>query len=117
MRSSSGYALLEGFRHLFKRLANEPALFPTDVNNLLARFDLERCLNPAMWQLGPSRDYIEQLRAYLFRAEQLIDTQPLPARGFFILLPHDISALLETIKAAQHCLEEWFKSQTCKALT
>jgi hypothetical protein len=35
MRSSSGYALLEGFRHLFKRLANEPALFPTDVNNLL----------------------------------------------------------------------------------
>jgi hypothetical protein len=66
MRSSSGYALLEGFRHLFKRLANEPALFPTDVNNLLARFDLERCLNPAMWQLGPSRDYVEQLRAYLF---------------------------------------------------
>jgi hypothetical protein len=79
--------------------------------------NLERCLNPAMWQLSPSRDYVEQLRAYLFRAEQLIDTQPLPARGFFILLPHDISALLEAIKAAQHCLEEWFKSQTCKALT
>jgi hypothetical protein len=38
MRSSSGYALLEGFCHLFKRLANEPVPFPTDVNNLLARF-------------------------------------------------------------------------------
>jgi hypothetical protein len=46
-----------------------------------------------------------------------MDPQPLPARGVFILLPHDISALLGTIKAAQQCLEEWVKSQTCKALT
>jgi len=67
--------------------------------------NLERCLNPAMWQLGPSRDSVEQLRADLFRTEQLMDPQPLPARGVFILLPHDISALLETIKAAQQCLE------------
>jgi hypothetical protein len=38
MRSSFGYALLESFCHLFKQSANEPAPFPTDVNNLLARF-------------------------------------------------------------------------------
>jgi hypothetical protein len=38
MKSSSGYDLLEGFCHLFKRFANEPASCPTDGNNLLARF-------------------------------------------------------------------------------
>jgi hypothetical protein len=38
MRSTSGYALQEGFFHLFKRLTNESAEFPTDVNKVLARF-------------------------------------------------------------------------------
>jgi hypothetical protein len=39
MRSASGYALQEDFWHLFKRLTNESAKFPTDVNKVLARFD------------------------------------------------------------------------------
>ena len=38
MKSTSGYALQEGFFHLFKRLTNESAEFPTDVNKVLARF-------------------------------------------------------------------------------
>jgi hypothetical protein len=77
---------------------------------------LERCLNPAMWRLGDSRLYLELLRGCLFRAEQLIDTQPLPARDYFILLPHDMPALLETLKSAQRCLEEWLESQTCQRI-
>ncbi len=35
MRSTSRYALQEGFCHLFKRLTNESAEFPTDVKEVL----------------------------------------------------------------------------------
>jgi hypothetical protein len=42
MRFSSGYALLEGFRHVFNQLAHDPASFRTEVNHLLARFEQGR---------------------------------------------------------------------------
>lgn len=77
---------------------------------------LKMCLNSAVWDLGFSRSYLEQLRACLFRAEQLIDTQRLPAKDFFFLLPYEVPALLESLKAAEKCLEEWLESETCKRI-
>jgi len=77
---------------------------------------LHTCLNGAYTDLMMSRHYLETLRAHLFRAEQLIETQPLPARNLFILLAHDTPAMLETLKAAQKCVEEWFESETCKRI-
>jgi hypothetical protein len=42
------------------------------------------------------------LRAWLFRAEQLLDRQPLPSIDVYAYLPHDVGAMLETLKAAEH---------------
>ena len=67
-----------------------------DIQMIANERSLERCLTPAWWDLGPNRYYVEHLRACLFRAEQLIGTQPLPAKDGFILLPHEIPALLES---------------------
>jgi len=78
-----------------------------NIQKIADERSLERCLNPAWWDLGPSCYHVEHLRACLFRAEQLIDTQPLPAKDGFILLPCEIPALIESLKAATKCLEEW----------
>lgn len=77
---------------------------------------LKTCLHGAACDLGFSRFYVETLRARLFHAEQLIHTQPLPAKNLWILLPHELPAMLETIKAAQQCVEEWLESETCKRI-
>src|SRR6266850_2860498 len=63
---------------------------------------LERRLNGASWSFSFSRLYVERLRAELFRAEHLIDRQPLPSIDVYAYLPHDVGAMLETLKAAQH---------------
>jgi hypothetical protein len=77
---------------------------------------LEMCLNAAYMDLMFGRHHLEQLRANLFRAEQLIDRQPLPTIDVYAYLPHDMAAMLETIKAAQKCLKEWLESQACKTI-
>ena len=77
---------------------------------------LERCLNGASWSRSFCRFYVEKLRAEFFRAEQLIETQPLPAKDLFVLLPHDMAAMLETLKSTQKCLEEWLESKSCKTI-
>jgi hypothetical protein len=46
----------------------------------------------------------------------LIATRPLPGRDIFYFFPHDVPAILETLKATQHCLEEWPESRSCRAL-
>jgi hypothetical protein len=49
---------------------------------------LQNCLNGAYGALMFGRHQLEELRAYLFRAEQLIDTQPLPVKDIYAYLPH-----------------------------
>ena len=78
--------------------------------------DLQSCLNGAYSDLMMSRHFLEQLRARLFRAEQLIDTNLPEKKDLFILLPHDMPALLETIKATARAIEEWFESTICKTI-
>ncbi len=66
--------------------------------------------------LSTSRGSLEQLRVALFRAEQLIETEPLPVPCGCSDLPHSIDGMLETLEAARICLEQWKESQTCKAI-
>jgi hypothetical protein len=78
--------------------------------------DLQDCLNASYLDLMMSRHHLEQLRVRLFRAEQLLNKEPLPVKDAFVYLPHDMAALLETIKSTQKCLEEWFESEACKRI-
>jgi hypothetical protein len=60
---------------------------------------------------------LETLRAELFQAEQLIATQPLPPPDLYDgNLPYEVSTMLERLKAATKCLEEWAESETCKRI-
>jgi hypothetical protein len=77
---------------------------------------LASCLNGAALGCTTVHIFLEKIRAHLFRAEQLIDSQPLPAKDFFITLPRDVPAVLETLKAASKCLEEWLESKTCQRI-
>jgi hypothetical protein len=54
------------------------------------------CLNSAYGDLMFGRHHLEQLRAWLFRAEQLIDTQSLPARQTTPKFPGSSSVLVNT---------------------
>jgi hypothetical protein len=77
------------------------------------------CLHSAQLRTLLLRLLAEELRAYLFRAEHLIETQPLVmARDHRDLagLPSDLRALLESLNAAKRCVEEWLESQTCAAM-
>jgi hypothetical protein len=78
---------------------------------------LSDCLNAAYMEQRDVRHQAEMLRAELFRAEHLCDTQRLPDRpDLFVALPHEIPILLESLKAAQRCLEEWLESEACQAI-
>ena len=49
-----------------------------------------------------------------YTGEQLAGTVPLPKqRDRISLLPEDIGALLQTLKAAQQGCEQWLESETC----
>jgi hypothetical protein len=59
-------------------------LIADNVRDIEPERSLERCLSGASWSFSFSRLWVEKLRAELFRAEQLIDTQPLPEKDCFI---------------------------------
>ena len=50
------------------------------IRRIVLERNLQMCLNSAYGDLMFGRHHLEQLRAWLFHAEQLIDTQSLPAR-------------------------------------
>ena len=83
----------------------------------IAQETLDSALGFATIHIYMARMQLEFLRANLFRAEALIETQPPPAlKRSFTLLPQDIPAMLETLKSAQRCLEEWSESTTCQRI-
>jgi hypothetical protein len=87
------------------------------IHSIAQQTSLSCCLNAAYMEQRDVRQQGEMLRADLFRAEQLCDTQRLPDRpDLFVLLPHEIPIVLESLKAAQHCLEEWLESEACQAI-
>jgi len=78
---------------------------------------LQSCINGAALSMTMCVIFLERLRAQLFRGEQLIDTAPLGENGIYYAdLPDAVPTLLDTMKSAQRCLEEWLESQTCKAI-
>ena len=87
------------------------------VHRIAQQTALEHCLDGAHLKVGMSRVELETLRAALFRAEQLIVTQPLPDKpSIFVLLPHEVPALLESLKACLKCLEAWMESEVWQAI-
>jgi hypothetical protein len=82
----------------------------------IAQGDLARSLGSAAFTLMMARLELEHLRGSLFRAEALIDTQPLPPKYLHYLLPSSINALLETTRATEKCLQEWLESTTCQRI-
>jgi hypothetical protein len=80
----------------------EEEMTAKSIRDIAHERSLEMCLNSAYEAFMFGRHYLETLRAWLFRAEQLIDRQPLPSIDVYAYLPHDVGAMLETLKAAQH---------------
>ena len=98
-----------------------PRGLPMDENTVkmlrqIAQYDFYDVLWSAWFDFFVSRNHLEQLRFTLFRAEQLIETQPLPVASPGSDMPQAIDAMLETLEAARKCLEEWKESRTCKAI-
>jgi hypothetical protein len=95
---------------------------PTDdqigsvMQKIMQESDVVRCLKSVYLEGMLTGPKLQQMRANLFRAEHLIATQPRLSRDFLIWLPHDVPISLETLKAAQRCLEEWMESQTYQAI-
>jgi hypothetical protein len=86
------------------------------IQEVTQQTTLDWCLSSAYYSVCFSRMCLEKLRAELYCAEQLIETQPLPALDRFADLPQDIPVLLDTLNATRQCLEEWLKSNTCQAI-
>jgi hypothetical protein len=87
------------------------------IHSIAQQTSLSYCLNAAYMEQADVRRHGEMLRANLFRAEQLCDTQRLPYRpDLFVALPHEIPILLESLKATQYCLEKWLESEACQAI-
>jgi hypothetical protein len=87
------------------------------IHRIAEETSLSDCLNAAYMEVRDLRQQGEMLRAELFRAEHLCERQRLPDRpDLFVALPHEIPILLESLKAAQHCLEEWLESEACQAI-
>jgi hypothetical protein len=79
--------------------------------------DLNGCLESALSHLYLARLSLEWFRAYLFRSEYLIDTQPLSAdKKWFPRLPHDVPVLIESLKAVLQACEEWMESESCRRI-
>jgi hypothetical protein len=87
------------------------------IADIAHKHSLVSCLNMVALQCATGSMMLETLRAELFRAEELIDTQPLPPPDLYNgNLPYEVSTMLERLKAAQKCLEEWAESETCKRI-
>jgi hypothetical protein len=72
--------------------------------------------NRVLYSAAVSR-YVAASNLEVLRWEQLSGTEPLPAQQDGISrLPADIRALLQTLKAAQQCLEEWLEAEMCLAI-
>jgi hypothetical protein len=86
------------------------------IQEIGQKTSLANCLNLAHMHAIVTRGWLEEIRASLFRAEQLIERQPIPTQDLFVLLPHEIGPLLETLEATKRCLEQWLESEACQAL-
>jgi hypothetical protein len=87
----------------------------------IARLPLPRALGGATVSALMLPLALEQLRAHLFRAEQLAAHESLRrdehSNSNPEWLPILVPDLIERLEATRRCLEEWLESQTCAKLT